>query len=142
MKPVIYIELPIDKIKYLKRPEFGKDKEEHQFYHALKASMSKHGMKDPVFAYEYGDGTVKTIVGNNRMVMANELGIKTIWCIITQLEPNTSSLKGKVLKTDQEIKDLFYLPECVEIRRDLEKGCIDQVTPQYYKQPHIREKYV
>ena len=42
----------------------------------------------------------------------------------------------------QEIKDLFYLPECVEIRRDLEKGCIDQVTPQYYKQPHIREKYV
>ena len=142
MKPTLYIELPIHQIKYLKRPEFGKDKEEHHFYDVLKASMSKHGMKDPIFAYEYADGTVKTIVGNNRMVMAHELEIKTIKCIITQMKPSPSSLKGKVLKTDQEILDLFYLPEFVQIRRHPKEGWVDQVTPQHYKQPHVREKYV
>jgi len=140
MKPTLYAELPIDKIKHLKRPEFGKDKEEHKFYQALEASMSKHGMRDPIFAYEYADGTIKTIVGNNRMVMANELGIKTIRCIITQMKPDTSSLKGKILKTDQEILELFYLPELVDIRRNREEGWIDQVTPQHYKRN--LEKYV
>jgi len=140
MKPTLYIELPITKIKYLKRPEFIEGGAEHKFYTDLKASMSKHGMKDPIFAYEYADGTIKTIVGNNRMAMANKLGIKTIKCIITLMKPDTSSLKGRILKTDQEILELFYLPELVEIRRNREEGWIDQVTSQHYKRN--LEKYV
>jgi hypothetical protein len=140
MKPTLYAELPIDKIKYLKRPEFFEKGTEHQFYHDLKNSMSKHGMRDPIFAYEYADGTIKTIVGNNRMVIANKLGIKIIRCIITQMKSTTSSLKGKILKTDQEILKLFYLPEFVDIRRHPKEGWIDQVTPQHYKR-NI-EKYV
>ena len=93
MKPTLYAELPIDKIKYLKRPEFFEKGPEHKFYHDLKTSMSKYGMRDPIFAYEYADGTIKTIVGNNRMVIANELRIKIIRCIITQMKSETSSLK-------------------------------------------------
>ena len=140
MKPSLYAELPIDEIKYLKRPEFFEKGPEHKFYHDLKTSMSKYGMRDPIFAYEYADGTIKTIVGNNRMVIANELRIKIIRCIITQMKSETSSLKGKILKTDKEILKLFYLPELVDIRRNLKEGWIDQVTPQHYKR-NI-EKYV
>ena len=51
------------------------------------------------------------------MVVAKELGIKTVPCIITQFDAENSKLKGRVLETDEEIKSLFHLPEHVVIRR-------------------------
>ena len=88
----------------------------------------------------YGD-IIKVIVGNNRMVVAKELGIKIIPAVITNFKADTLPIEGKVLKTDAEIRELFHLPKSLQIRRD-ENGDIDQVTPIYYMKKEVREEYV
>jgi len=141
MIETVYVELPFEKITYLDRPEFHK--EEKEFKEALTLSMTKYGMKDPVYCWynskPYKD-KIHIIVGNNRMVVAKELGIKTIKAVITNFKADEFPLEGEVLKTDTEIKKLFHLPNDLQIRRD-ENGDIDQVMPAYYK-GKIREEYV
>ena len=141
MIETVYIELPFEKITYLDRPEFHK--EEKEFKDALTASMTKYGMKDPVYCWAngkaYGD-IIKVIVGNNRMVVAKELGIKTIKAVITNFKADEFPLEGEVLETDAEIKKLFHLPNDLQIRRD-KNGNVDQVMPAYYK-GKVREEYV
>ena len=141
MIETVYIELPFEKITYLDRPEFHK--EEKEFKDALTASMTKYGMKDPVYCWAngkaYGD-IIKVIVGNNRMVVAKELGIKTIKAVVTNFKADEFPLEGEVLKTDAEIKKLFHLPNDLQIRRD-KNGNVDQVMPAYYK-GKVREEYV
>ena len=141
MIETIYTELPFDKITYLDRPEFHK--EEKEFKEALTQSMTKSGMKDPVYCWyqskPYKD-KIHTIVGNNRMTVAKELGIKKVKAIITNFKADQFPLKGRVLKTDKEIKKLFHLPDRVEVRRD-ENGEVDQVNhPQF--QGDIIDEYV
>ena len=55
----------------------------------------KSGIKDPVFIYyqskTWGD-KFKVITGQNRMVIAKELDIKTITCIVTQFDSESSNL--------------------------------------------------
>lgn len=115
----IYAELPRERITYTIRPEFISGQEQ-KFYDALKKSITKSGIKDPIFVY-YQSRTwgnkLKTIVGQNRMVIAKELNIKMIPCVITQFDAENSDLKGKVLNTDEEIKHLFHIPKHVEVRR-------------------------
>jgi hypothetical protein len=115
----IYTVIPREKITYRVRPEFING-EEKSFYDNLKKSIIKLGIKDPLFIYyqskTWGD-KLKVIAGNNRMVIAKELNIKMIPCIITQFNAEHSNLKGKVLITDKEIKKLYYLPKQVVIRR-------------------------
>ena len=141
MIETVYIELPFEKITYLDRPEFHK--EEKEFKDALTASMKTYGMKDPVYCWAngkaYGD-IIKVIVGNNRMVVAKELGIKTIKAVVTNFKADEFPLEGEVLKTDAEIKKLFHLPNDLQIRRD-KNGNVDQVMPAYYK-GKVREEYV
>ena len=141
MIETIYIELPFEQIDYLDRPEFHK--EEKEFKDALTASMTKYGMKDPVYCWAngkaYGD-IIKVIVGNNRMTVAKELGIKTILAVVTNFKANEFPLRGQVLETDAEIKKLFHLPNDLQIRRD-ENGNVEQVMPAYYK-GKVREEYV
>ena len=141
MIETVYIELPFEKITYLNRPEFHK--EEKEFKKALTASMKTHGIKDPIYCWynskPYRD-KIHIIVGNNRMVVAKELGIKTIKAVVTNFKADEFPLKGQVLKTDEEIKKLFYLPEQLQVRRD-KNGDIDQVTPANYK-GKVREEYV
>ena len=141
MIETIYIELPFEKITYLDRPEFHTD--EKEFKEALTQSMTKYGMKDPVYCWAngkaYGD-IIKVIVGNNRMVIAKELGIKTIPAVVTNFKADEFPLEGEVLETDAEIKKLFHLPNDLQIRRD-ENGNVEQVMPAYYK-GKIREEYV
>ena len=132
MIETIYTELPFDKITYLDRPEFHK--EEKEFKEALTQSMTKSGMKDPVYCWyqskPYKD-KIHTIVGNNRMTVAKELGIKKVKAIITNFKADQFPLKGRVLKTDVEIKNLFHLPNRVKVRRDA-NGEVDQVNhPQF-----------
>jgi len=132
MIETIYTELPFDKITYLDRPEFHK--EEKEFKKALTQSMTKSGMKDPVYCWynskPYKD-KIHTIVGNNRMTVARELGIKKVKAIITNFKADQFPLKGRVLKTDEEIKKLFHLPDRVKVRRD-KNGEVDQVNhPQF-----------
>ena len=141
MIETIYTELPFDKITYLDRPEFHK--EEKEFKKALTQSMTNYGMKDPVYCWynskPYGD-KIHTIVGNNRMTVAREIGIKKVKAIITNFKADQFPLKGKVLKTDEEIKNLFHLSDRVEVRRD-ENGEVDQVNhPQF--QGAIINEYV
>ena len=117
----IYTVIPREKITYRVRPEFING-EEQPFFDALKKSIMKSGIKDPVFIYyqskTWGD-KFKVITGQNRMVIAKELDIKTIPCIVTQFDSESSNLKGRVLETDNEIKSLFHLPEHdVITRRD------------------------
>ena len=142
MIETIYIELPFEKITYLDRPEFHT--QEKEFKKALTSSMMKHGMKDPVYCWAngkaYGD-IIKVIVGNNRMVVAKELGIKTIKAIVTNFKADEFPLEGQVLKTDAEIKKLFHLPNQLQIRRD-KNGNVDQVMPVYYMKEGVREEYV
>ena len=141
MIETIYTELPFDKITYLDRPEFHK--EEKEFKKALTQSMTKSGMKDPVYCWyqskPYGD-KIHTLVGNNRMTVAKKLGIKKVKTIITNFKADQFPLKGRVLKTDEEIKKLFHLPNRIKVRRD-ENGEVDQVNhPQF--QGDIINEYV
>ena len=141
MIETVYIELPIEKITYLDRPEFHTN--EKEFKDALTASMKTYGMKDPVYCWAngkaYGD-IIKVIVGNNRMTVAKELGINTIKAVVTNFKADEFPLRGEVLETDVEIKKLFHLPNQLQIRRD-ENGDVDQVMPAYY-QGKVREEYV
>ena len=141
MIETIYTELPFDKITYLDRPEFHR--EEKEFKKALTQSMTKSGMKDPVYCWyqskPYGD-KIHILVGNNRMTVAKKLGIKKVKTIITNFKADQFPLKGRVLKTDKEIKNLFHLPDRVEVRRDA-NGEVDQVNhPQF--QGDIIDEYV
>jgi hypothetical protein len=141
MIETIYTELPFEKITYLDRPEFHR--EEKEFKKALTLSMAKHGMKDPIYCWAngkaYGD-IIKVIVGNNRMAVAKELGIKMIPAVITNFKADTLPIEGKVLSTDEEIKALFYLPKELQVRRD-KNGDVDQVMPPHYT-GETMEKYV
>ena len=141
MIETVYIELPFEKITYLDRPEFHK--EEKEFKEALIASMKTYGMKDPVYCWynsrPYGN-KIHIIVGNNRMTVAKELGIKTIKAIVTNFKADEFPLRGEVLETDAEIRKLFHLPNQLQIRRD-KNGNVEQVMPAYYK-GKIREEYV
>ena len=142
MIETVYIELPFERITYLDRPEFHQ-KGERDFKDALTASMKTYGMKDPVYCWANGKvygNIIKVIVGNNRMTIAKELGIKTIKAVVTNFKADEFPLEGQVLKTDEEIKKLFYLPEQLQVRRD-KNGDIDQVMPAYYK-GKVREEYV
>ena len=106
--------------------------------------MKAYGIKDPVYCWAngkaYGD-IIKVIVGNNRMAVAKELGIKMIPAVITNFKADTLPIEGRVLNTDEEIKELFHLPNNLEIRRD-ENGDVDQVMPVYYMKKGVREEYV
>ena len=143
MIETIYTELPFEQIDYLDRPEFYQEGDK-KFKEALTQSMIKYGMKDPVYCWAngkaYGD-IIKVIVGNNRMAVAKELGIKMIPAIITNFKADTLPIEGQVLNTDKEIRELFHLPNDLQIRRD-ENGDIDQVTPIYYMKKEVREEYV
>ena len=131
MIKVIYKELPIDQVSYLNRTEFSPTGPEKEFYSFLKNSISKHGFKDPVHieygGEDYGD-ILKVLVGNNRMVIAKELGIDKIPAIIVNCKADTFNIEGKVLNTDEDIREHFHLPDKVEIRRN-SKGVIDKVMP-------------
>ena len=139
MIETIYTELPFDKITYLDRPEFHK--EEKEFKKALTQSMTKSGMKDPVYCWynskPYKD-KIHTIVGNNRMTVARELGIKKVKAIITNFKADQFPLKGRVLKTDEEIKNLFHLPNRIKVRRDA-NGEVDQVNHPHFRGDIINE---
>ena len=142
MIKLIYKKLPIDEISYLKREEFSADGPEKDFYNFLKSSISKHGIKDPVYieygGESYGD-ILKIIVGNNRVAMAHELGIKEIPCIIKNCKADTYNIEGTVLNTDEEIKKYFCLPDQLQIRRDKDNN-IDQIMPPWYVK--VMDKYV
>ena len=141
MIETVYIELPFEKITYLDRPEFHK--EEKEFKDALTQSLKIYGIKDPVYCWynskPYGD-KIHIIVGNNRMTVAKELGIKTIKAVVTNFKAAEFPRKGEVLETDAEIKKLFHLPNDLQIRRD-ENGNVEQVMPIQYK-GKVREEYV
>ena len=141
MIETVYVELPFEEITYLDRPEFHTN--EKEFKKALTQSMMKYGMKDPVYCWANGKAygnIIKVIVGNNRMVVAKDLGIKTIKAVVTNFKADEFPLEGEVLETDAEIKKLFHLPNDLQIRRD-ENGNVDQVMPAYYS-GKIREEYV
>ena len=136
---LIYTNLPIDQIHYLDRPEFHK--EEKEFKNKLTASIKKHGILEPVYA-EYGHHygpKIKIIVGNNRMAVAKELGIKEIPIIVNIWTPETFTLEGRELKTDDEIRSLFKLKDQLQIRRDKE-GRIDQIMPPLYG--NVENEYI
>ena len=139
MIETIYTELPFDKITYLDRPEFHK--EEKEFKEALTQSMTKSGMKDPIYCWynskPYGD-KIHTVVGNNRIAVAREIGIKKVKAIITNFKADQFPLKGKVLKTDEEIKKLFHLPNRIKVRRDA-NGEVDQVNHPHFRGDIINE---
>ena len=142
MYKLIYKKLPIDEISYIKRENFFENGAEKDFYNFLKSSISKHGIKDPVYieygGESYGD-ILKIIVGNNRLTIAHELGIKEIPCIIKNCKPDTYNIEGTVLNTDEEIKRYFHLPNQLQIRRDKDNN-IDQIMPVYYM--NVMDKYV
>ena len=127
MTGLVYKELPIEDITHLTRPEFLNGQEQ-KFYDALLKSMAEYGMRDPIFIVQLPDGTLKTMVGNNRMVIAKKLGLKLIRSIIKLLDPKNNNIKGRPLNTEQEIIDLFHSKEGLEIKK--ENGIICEVMPK------------
>ena len=141
MIQTIYAEVPREKITYLTRPEFINGQEQ-SFHEALTASISKHGFRDPVhcvYQHKQWGNKIKVIVGNNRLVVAKELDIKIIPAVITNFKADESPLEGRILKTDDEIRALFHLPEQLQIRRD-EDGNIDQIMAPHF--PTVKQHYV
>ena len=142
MYKLIYKKLSINEISYINRKEFSADGPEKEFYNFLKLSMSKYGIKDPVYieygSESYGD-ILKIIVGNNRVAMAHQLGIKEIPCIIKNFKADTYNIEGTVLNTDEEIKKYFHLPDQLQIKRDKDNN-IDQIMPPWYIE--VKDKYV
>ena len=142
MIETVYTKLPLEKIDYMDRPEFHRD--EKEFKDALTQSMTKYGMKAPIYCWAngkaYGD-IIKVIVGNNRMAVAKTLGIKMIPAVVTNFKADTLPIEGRVLNTDAEIRELFHLPKDLEIRRD-KNGDVDQIMPVYYMKKGVREEYV
>ena len=139
MTKLVYTKLPIDQIEYIEREEFHK--EEKKFKDSLTASIKKHGIIEPIYAeygHDYGP-KIKVIVGNNRMAVAKALGIKEIPIIVNIWTPETFTLEGRELKTDDEIRSLFKLKDKLQIRRDKE-GRIDQIMPPYY--PEVENEYI
>ena len=139
MTKLIYTKLPIDQIEYLDREEFHKN--EKKFKNSLTTSIKKHGIIEPVYAeygHDYGP-KIKVLVGNNRMAVAKALGIKEIPIIVNIYTPETFTLEGIELKTDDEIRSLFKLKDQLQIRRDKE-GRIDQIMPPHY--PEVENEYI
>ena len=131
MTGLVYKELPIEDITHLTRAEFVNGQEQ-KFYTSLLKSMTEHGMRDPVFISQRKDEKdnliLKVTVGNNRMVIAKELGLKSIRAIVKLLDPTNNTIKGRPLNNEQEIIDLFHSKEGLEIKK--EKGVICEVMPK------------
>ena len=139
MTKLIYTELPISLVHYENRPEFHK--EEKEFKKSLTESIKKHGIIEPIYAeygHDYGD-KIKVIVGNNRMAVAEKLGIEMVPIIVNIYNPEKFHLEGKELKTDEEIRSLFKLKNQLQIRRN-NKGQIDQIMPPQYET--VEDEYV
>jgi len=130
MTGLIYKEVDAKDITHLTRPEFING-QENKFNKALRQSVSLNGLRDPVYINQLADGTLKVTVGNNRMVIAKELGIEKIPCVIKLHNPQNNDLKGRVLNTEKEIEDLFHTKEGLEIKK--EKGIICEVMPKNYQ---------
>ena len=132
MTKLIYTKLPISLIHYENRPELHS--EEKEFKKSLTESIKKHGIIEPIYAeygHDYGP-KIKVIVGNNRMSVAQELGIKEVPIIVNIWTPETFDLEGRELKTDEDIRSLFKLKNQLHIRRD-KKGRIDTIMPPLYE---------
>ena len=133
MTTLIYAKLPFEQIHYIDRPEFHTV--EKVFKDILIKSIKKYGIVDPLYAEvgnDYGQ-YIKIIVGNNRMVVAKILKIKTI-PVIVNIYDSTFTLKGHKLKTDNEIRKLFT-HKTVQIRRNKNDN-IDTIMPPHYDLVH------
>ena len=130
MTGLIYKEVDTKDITHLTRPEFING-QENKFNNALRQSVSKYGLRDPVYINQWANGTLKVTVGNNRMVIAKELGIKKIPCVIKLHDPQDNNLNGRVLHTEKEIEDLFHSKEGLLIKK--QNGIICEVMPKNYQ---------
>ena len=132
MTGLVYKELPIEDITHLTRAEFINGQEQ-KFYDALLNSMTEHGMRDPVFISQRKNKEdkviLKVLVGNNRMVIAKQLGLKLIRSIVKLLDPNDNNIEGRPLNNEQEIIDLFFSKEGLQIKKD-SNGVICEVMPK------------
>ena len=131
MTGLIYKEVPVKDITHLTRPEFING-EEKLFNQTLRKSLQTYGMRDPVFIRQLKEGTLKITVGNNRMVMAKELGFEKVPCVIKLYDPNNNNLNGRPLTNEEEIKNLFYSKEGLEIKK--QDGIIWEVMPKNIQQ--------
>ena len=131
MTGLIYKEVPVKDITHLTRPEFING-EEKLFNQTLRKSLQTYGMRDPVFIRQLKEGTLKITVGNNRMVIAKELGFEKVPCIIKLYDPNNNNLNGRPLNNEEEIKDLFDSKEGLEIKK--QDGIIWEVMPKNIQQ--------
>jgi hypothetical protein len=130
MTGLVYKEVSTQDITHLTRPEFING-QENKFNTALKQSVSKYGLRDPVYINQLKDGTLKVTVGNNRMVIAKELGIEKIPCVIKLHDPQNNDLNGRVLNTEKDIEDLFHSKEGLKIKK--QNGIIWEVMPKNYQ---------
>jgi len=105
--------------------------DENKFNNALRQSVSTYGLRDPIYINQLQDGVLKVTVGNNRMVIAKELGIEKIPCVIKLYDPQDNNLNGRVLNTEKEIEDLFHSKEGLLIKK--QDGIIYEVMPKNYQ---------
>ena len=130
MTGLVYKEVSTQDITHLTRPEFING-QENKFNNALKQSVSKYGIRDPIYINQLREGILKVTVGNNRMVIAKELGIEKIPCVIKLHDPQNNDLNGRVLNTEKDIEDLFHSKEGLEIKK--QNGIIYEVMPKNYQ---------
>ena len=116
----------IDVSELVSRPhKVAWEGDEKIFRELLYKSISEVGIKDPIHLWY--DSPLKrnglvVRAGNSRLEAAFRLGIKKIKCIITHFSPNDNEFKGRYLKTESEIKELFHVPESVHVVWDKGHG--------------------
>ena len=116
----------IDVSELVSRPhKVAWEGDEKIFRDLLYKSISEVGIKDPIHLWY--DSPLKrnglvVRAGNSRLEAAFRLGIKKIKCIITHFSPDNNKFKGRSLKTESEIKEMFHVPESVHILWDKGHG--------------------
>tara|TARA_R110002020_G_scaffold147984_3_gene323709 strand:- start:5177 stop:5602 length:426 start_codon:yes stop_codon:yes gene_type:complete len=113
---------------------------ERYFRNLLERSIKKSGIRDPVFILKAPETQMRLYVtsGNSRLNVARRLGIKKIPAVITQFDAERG-LKGRILETDEEIRQLYYFPKTVEIKR--KDGWVHVVQPKTGGQLFVDKYY-
>ena len=119
-----YTEIDISKL-ISRSPKPNWEGEEKIFRDLLYKSISEVGIKDPIHLWYDSPQKRRGFVvraGKSRLEAAFRLGIKKIKCIITHFSPNNNKFKGRSLKTESEIKEMFHVPESVHMLWDKGQG--------------------
>jgi ParB-like chromosome segregation protein Spo0J len=117
-------------------------------YEDLRESIAKHGVLEPLIVTSEEDGFYTVRVGNNRLRVAGEIGIKTLPCSIVDITSIEGALDTEIFRrhlSPEERTKYKALKEakCEEIiRKEMEKKLLPELVERYKKGLISRESAI